>query len=101
MAESALGLSGWSCRIHHSAQPERGVQSLISLAWPCQVAASLDHLFLNSSLFRALSLQFRYSNRLEPAAPPIQIDFEIAFLLTCFFVLFQGLFPLQHDLAQL
>ena len=28
--------------------------------------------FLNSSLFPALSLQFKYSNLLDPAAPPIQ-----------------------------
>ena len=36
------------------------------------VAALTAHSFLNASLFRALSLQFKYSNRLEPAAPPIQ-----------------------------
>ena len=38
----------------------------------CHVAALTAHSFLNASLFRALSLQFKYSNRLEPAAPPIQ-----------------------------
>ena len=68
-----LRLAGWCWgTTHHSEHPEKKRSVFMFSRLACQVAASIDHLFLNSSLFRALSLQFKYSNRLEPAAPPIQ-----------------------------